>query len=236
MCYNVLHQHYFPMQKKILQSLIMVIVALPLIAVAGAIDAANAVFREYGQGYTDRMVTVAGQGGEPEPGQWHVFAYDLKTPGLMAHFIVRNGVVESASVLDAEVSKQWAAPIMPWRQVRIDSDVAFRTANNAAINARRGFDRVDYRLASPREGGNPRYYMELRDANLMVVGILQIDAVTGAILNQQWPAELQRHPGGDRQDAVDWATVRDEMAKAGRNIGDAFRRMGRSIGDTFRGN
>jgi len=236
MCYNETHQTQNSMQIKILLCSLLALVALPLSASANAVEAANAVFRTYGQGYSDRIITVAGERGTPAPPQWHVFAYDINTPGLIAHFVVRNNVVDSASLLDAETSKQWAAQIVQWNQVKINSDAAFRIANNAAIAAKRGFDSADYRLARPREGGNPRYYMDLRDANLMVVGIVQIDAVTGAIVSQQWPAELQRHPHGNRQEAVDWARVRDEMAKAGRNIGNAFRRFGTAIGDTFRGN
>jgi len=196
--------------------------------------AVDVVVKQFGKAYAERIISVSGQKGEPEPAAWHVFAYDLQQQGLVSHFVVQNGKLAGAGLLDAARSHPLAGPRLPWTRIKLDSPQIFRQANNAAINAKVGFDSIDYHLTTDRRNNIPVFEVWLKNAQGRIVGTLGISATDGRIVSSNFPATPQpanrAQAGGD---GGTWQAVRREMNESFRGIGDAFRKFGRDVQDRF---
>ena len=205
-----------------------VFVAVAPVAAQTAGNAVAVLQAQYGRAYGSRMVAITGVNGQHQPKEWHIFAYDLKEPTVISHFIVRGGKIAHAAKLDARRSKTWAAPILSWNAVGISSEAVFKLADASARAAMVGFDSLDYRLMNDRGTGLPVYQLQLKDAGGRVVGNLKIDASNGGLLSQNWPGK----PGAggmNGQDRIDWQIVKEEMGKVGRDIGTVFRGLGDNV-------
>lgn len=206
----------------------MALVAFTILAPGQtATKAAGVVLKQYGSDYGKLMVAVTGQKGSHQPEQWHVFAYDLKNPRTISHWVVAGGKIVGAAMLDAQRSKQWAAPILPYDRVKIDSDAAFKVADVTARAARIGFDSVDYRLMADRLSGAPVWMLQLSDSKGKVVGSLRIDAARGTVLSQNWGR------GGMGADRFDWSVVTQEMNRIGHDIGVSWQRFKEDVRNKF---
>ena len=190
--------------------------------------------KQYGKTYGTRLVAVTGVGGEPQPKEWHLFAYDLKRPALVSHFVVRGGQIVEAAMLDEQRSQAWAAPVLAWDKVKVGSEEAFKIADVTARAAQVGFDRVDYRLMSDRKSGAPVYNLELRDAAGKVVGYVVINGTNGKVVSQDWQGMAGFKMPWSGQEKLDWQIVKEEMAKVGRDIGGAFKKLKENVGRTFK--
>lgn len=216
---------------------VLILLAAFLVAVGSVFaqnaDKAVAVLQtQYGKAYGSRLVAITGVDGQQQPREWHLFAFDLKQPNLISHFVVRGGKIVHAAKLDAERSKTWAAPILSWNAVKISSEGAFKLADAAARAAMVGFDSLDYRLMNDRATGLPVYQLQLKDIGRRVVGNLKIDASNGRVLSQSWPGK----PGAggmNGQDRIDWQIVKEEMGRVGRDIGTVFRGIGSNVRRRF---
>ena len=218
---------------RILLGLLFAVFAVGSPIFAQTADKAVSVLQtQYGKAYGSRLVAITGVDGQHQPKDWHLFAFDLKAPNLISHFVVRGGKIVHAVKLDPERSKTWAAPVLSWNAVKISSEGAFKLADTSARAAMVGFDSLDYRLMNDRTSGLPVYQLELKDAGKRVVGNLKIDAINGRLLSQNWPGK----PGAggmNRQDRVDWQFVKEEMGKVGRDIGTVFRDLGANVRRRF---
>ena len=218
---------------RLLRNLLVAALAIgPCVAPLSAQTAAKAVAilqQQYGKVYASRLVAVTGVNGGPQPKEWHLFAYDLKQPTLISHFVVKGGKLANAAMLDAQRSKQWAAPVIGWDKVKTDSEQVFKLADAAARAAAVGFNAIDYRLMADRTTRVPVYQVELRDAAGKSVGRLKIDGAQGRVLSQSWGGVLW-----NGQDRLDWQIVKQEMGKAGRDIGAAFRKLGDNVSKSLK--
>jgi len=197
-------------------------------------DKAVAVLKaQYGKAYGSRMVAITGVDGQHQPKEWHIFAFDLKQPNLISHFVVRAGKIAQAVMLDPERSKTWAAPVLSWDMVKVTSEQAFKLADVSARAAMVGFDKLDYRLMNDRATGVPIYQLELKDAGRKVVGNLKIDAISGRLISQSWPGKPGAGGLWNGQDRLDWQIVKEEMGKVGRDLGTVFRDLGANVRRRF---
>lgn len=215
---------------RFLAALILAVMAPGLPVFAQNADRAVGVLQtQYGKAYGSRMVAITGVNGQHQPKEWHLFAFDLKQPSLISHFVVRGGRIVHAAMLDAERSRAWAAPVLAWNLVKISSEQAFRIADGAAKAAMVGFDSLDYRLMNDRATGVPVYQLELKDGAKRVVGNLKVDAANGRVLSQSWPGKPGARGLWNGQDRIDWQIVKEEMGKVGRDIGTVFRDLGSNV-------
>ncbi|MFM7183119.1 MAG: hypothetical protein ACKO2G_16875 [Verrucomicrobiales bacterium] len=218
---------------RVLFGLIFAVFAGVSPVVAQTADKAVGVLQtQYGIAYGSRMVAITGVDGQHQPKEWHLFAFDLKEPNLISHFVVKGGKITMAVKLDPQRSKVWAAPVLSWNAVKISSETAFKTADTSARAAMVGFDSLDYRLMNDRTTSLPVYQLELKDAGKRVVGNLKIDAINGRLVSQNWPGK----PGAggmNRQDRLDWQIVKEQMGKVGRDIGTVFRDLGANVRRRF---
>ena len=221
---------------RILRNLLVTAMAIGLcvasLSAQTAAKAVGVVQQQYGKVYGDRLVAVTGENGGPQPKEWHLFAYDLKQPTLISHFVVSGGKIVNAAMLDAQRSKSWAAPTIGWNRVKVDTEQVFKIADATARAATVGFNSIGYRLMADRASGIPVYQIELTDAAGKPVGNLKIDGVQGRVLSQSWRGQA----GGlwNGQDRIDWQIVKEEMGKVGRDIGTAFRKLGDNVSKSFK--
>ena len=209
----------------------------PMAAPSNASSAKSSVAvlqSQYGKVYASRLVAITGMGGQPEPKAWHLFAYDLQNPSLISHFVVTGEKITEAVMLDPERSKKWAAPVLAWEEVAVDTKKAFEIADKAARLALVGFDSLDFRLMSDRRTRKPVYQLELKDAKAKVVGYLRISAISGEILSQNWTGKPGVQMPWSGEEKIDWDIVKEEMSKVGRGIGGAFRKLGNNVRDQFK--
>ncbi len=209
--------------------LILSVLAVTAVSVPAqtASRAVSVVLKQYGSAYGQRLVAVTGLNGSHQPAEWHVFAYDLKTQGTISHWVLAGGKITAAAMLDAQRSRQWAAPVLPWDRVKVDSDAAFKIADATARQAAVGFDSLGYRLMTDRRSGAAVWLLELADSRGKTVGSLRIDAVHGTVLSQSWGK------GGFGADRFDWKVVKQEMNKIGHNIGSSWQRFKQDVRNTL---
>jgi hypothetical protein len=203
--------------------------AMPAVADEAG-KAVGVLLKHYGKAYGQRLVAVTGERGQDQPKQWHIFAYDLKEPSTIGHFVVSGSRVQSAKLLDAARSRQWAAPVLDWGQVRVDSGRVFRLADASARAAQVGFDSLTYQLTTDRTTLRPVWQVELTDAAGLAVGTLRVDAGDGRVLSQAWGAMA----AGGRGRGPDWQIIREEMRKVGRDIGNSWQMFREDVRRGFR--
>lgn len=146
-----------------------------------AYEALISVGRQKGNAYLDNLVEMRAVEGAPQPGQWTVLFRDPSARGGLREFIVTNkGIASERTPLRAEDSLL-VAPTIPYARLKLDSEGAFREANDSATKNKVGFDSVGYRLSSQK--GEPVWNLRLLDASRREVASLGISARTGGIVS-----------------------------------------------------
>ncbi len=184
-------------------------------AAATALEALATFEKSAGQAYQGRLVSISGENGGPQPGRWHIFARDVNDPRRLVHFVVERGQVGGPAALNDARSRQIDTQVMVRNDLRIDSDRVFEVVNQMAVQARVGFDTIDYRLALHPRSRRATYDVQIKNRPGQVVGLISIDATSGQVVASRFPERpidpARAGQGGDR---MVWRGVREEMGRA----------------------
>jgi hypothetical protein len=157
-------------------------VLIPGLALAQdtAYKALKTVGKQRGETALNQIVLMVGQAGRTQPVNWNVSLSDPAARGGVRELEITSGVIASER-----------APVRPGlangvpidlSKLNVDSDGAFRLAEQEAARNQVAFDSVNYRLSTDSATGQPVWTLDLVDSSERPVGLVQIGADSGILI------------------------------------------------------
>jgi hypothetical protein len=146
-----------------------------------AYKALRAVGAQRGEKALNQVVAISGQSGRPQPVDWRISLKDPAARGGVRELDIVSGQISSERT-PARPDAAGMAPI-DLTKLNVDSDGAFRTAEQEASRNQVGFDSVNYRLTLDADSGKPVWMLELFDYEQRPVGRVRIAAGNANVLS-----------------------------------------------------
>jgi hypothetical protein len=146
-----------------------------------AYKALRAVGTQRGEKALNEVTAIVGQSGRPQPVAWRVTLDDPAARGGVRELEIVSGQISSERT-PVRPPASGLAPI-DLTKLNLDSDGAFRTAEQAASHNQVGFDSVNYRLSADGASGQPVWTLEMFDYEQRPVGTVRIAAGNGTLLS-----------------------------------------------------
>ena len=165
---------------------------------ATAYEALQVVKKARGDGTLKHLVEVRGETGQPQPQSWTILMNDPSARSGIREFVVTGGEIASERTPVRGFNTGSGAPTaLNFTRLNLDSDGAFRVANNQATKTKIGFHTVDYTLRTNDEDGAPMWVLHLFDYMGAPVGNLEVSAEDGKVVRA-----LQVDPDAREKPAV----------------------------------
>ena len=131
--------------------------------------------------YADGILEIKGQGGDPNPREWILQAWNTEDPGTVHKLTVRDNqfVSDSLSVNIFEAVRKEIN--IPLAAVRVDSGSAYRIAQSYASANGKTLGRVNYGLTVQAKRTPPVWTLDCFDSGGSHIGKLEILATSGAV-------------------------------------------------------
>ena len=144
-----------------------------------AYDALRIVGNQLNRDYVNRVVSVTGRDGNPQPSTWSILVDDPKAQGIR-EVEVRDGRVTSNRMTSRNiVGTAQGATINPAR-LNLDSSGAYEVASHTADSSHVPFAYVNYTLRT-NERGDGTWIVTLQNQNHRPVGTIYIGANKGTV-------------------------------------------------------
>jgi len=211
-----------------------------------AYDALRTVGNQLNRDYVNRVISVSGVDGNPQPATWRILIDDQSHSGNAREVVVTNGRIASQRMRPA-AGKVNGATIDP-AKLNLDSSGAYEVANRTADSSHVPFALVSYTLRTD-ERRNPLWIVTLQNQNRRSLGTIYIGANNGTVTRtegmfQGIPAdavvedrregrvEYEAHTG----DNAIMSRVRQMFYRARDDARDTFKRVRHNFADFIRGN
>ena len=164
---------------------------VPIVAVAlspGFVSAQDTAYKalrtigaQRGEKALNQVIAISGQSGRPQPVDWRITLDDPTARGGVRELDIVSGQISS----ERTPVRQSQAPSRPidLTKLNLDSDGAFRAAEQEASRNQVGFDSVSYRLAADSATGQPVWTLEIFDYEQRPVGTVRIAASNGTLVS-----------------------------------------------------
>ncbi len=150
---------------------------------ATAYEALQVLKQTRGDAILGQLVEVRGDSGQPQPQAWKILMADPQARAGLREFIVTGKEITSERTpLRSSLAPASLRPLN-FTRLNLDSDGAFRIANDQAAKQRVGFNRVDYLLQTNATSGAPEWSLRLFDHMGAPVGDLLLSAENGAVVS-----------------------------------------------------
>ncbi len=165
-----------------------------------AYDALRLIGNQRDSSYYDRLISISGRDGATQPKRWTLLFFDPNTRYGLREIEVQGGyIVSERTPRDEKLSPIAPQLVLDLQKLNLNSDGAFKIANNAATQARLGFDSLTYVLRKHEVTKSPVWVLDMKDYRRMRVGTMLVNAETGAVIRP--PAPGTQHtfdppPGG----------------------------------------
>ena len=140
----------------------------------------------FGSGAVKWVAELRATGGQPQPSQWNVLAYNPRSAGLLHRFVAVAGVAEDGGPENRRYPAEAPTGYFSRADLGLDSVAAFTIAEAAARKARVGFDSCDYFLRVREYSREPVWRLDLVDASRRLVGQVFISGANGQLLRTVW--------------------------------------------------
>jgi hypothetical protein len=155
-----------------------------------AYKALRTVGAQRGEKALNQVVTIVGESGRPQPVAWRVTLDDPGARGGERELDVVSGRISSERT-PARPPTSGVRPI-DLTKLNLDSDAAFRAAEQEARRNQVGFDSMNYRLSVESVSGQTVWTLVLLDYEQRPVGTVRIAASNGTLLSAgNWVSEGQ---------------------------------------------
>jgi hypothetical protein len=212
-----------------------------------AYDALRTVGNQVNRGYVNRVVSVTGANGNPQPSTWRILIDDPNARGIR-EVEVRDGRVTSNRTSDRNmVGTAQGATINPAR-LNLDSSGAYEVASRTADSSHVPFAYVNYTLRT-NERGDGTWIVTLQNQNHRPVGTIYIGANKGTVTRTEgmfagasMDAVVEDHREGDVEeeersgDNPIMRSVRNMFYRAREQASETFKRVRHNFADFIRGN
>ncbi len=174
--------------------LLIGVLAVFLPAIAQAQESAYKALRTVGklrsEKTLDEVVLISGRSGRPQPLEWEV---SLDDPTARSGIRELDVVAGQITAERTPIRGPETAPV-DLKKLNLDSDNAFRIAEEDAARNHVSFDSVNYQLAADGPSGAPVWTLQLFDYEQRPVGVVRIAADTGTLISgTNWVSESAGH-------------------------------------------
>jgi hypothetical protein len=172
------------MKRRLVVSLFTILAPGIVLAQDTAYKALKAVGSQRGERALNQIVSISGNSGHSQPVTWSVSLADSSARAGVRELQVTSGIIttDRAPVRGPNSS----API-DLTKLNVDSDGAFKAAEQEAARNQVVFDSVNYQLISKGPSSTPIWRLELIDSNGSQVGTVRIAADTGSLIGgENW--------------------------------------------------
>lgn len=212
-----------------------------------AYDALRTVGTQLNRDYVNRVVSVSGQDGNPQPSTWKILLDDRSAQAIR-EVEVRDGRVISNRISERNmVGTAQGATINPAR-LNLDSSGAYEVASRTADSSHVPFAYVNYTLRT-NERGDGTWIVTLQNQNHRPVGTIYIGANKGtvtrtegmfagapmdAVVEDQREGDVEdERPNGDNRIMQ---SFRHMFYRARDQAQETFKRVRHNFADFIRGN
>ena len=127
------------------------------------------------------------------------------------------------------------AKTLPLDQLNIDSTKAFQIANKTANGSNIGFDSANYLLRVHKDNAAPVWTLTLLDQKKNTVGIVNIMASSGKVLNNIWYRPgTEKYTEQNERTAID--EIKDLWFRGVDSVSKGFKKLDKKIGDKLNRN
>jgi len=143
-----------------------------------AYDALRTVGNQLNRDFVNRVISVSGVDGNPQPATWKIWIDDKSQSGNLREVVVTNGRVVAQRLRPA-VGSANTVTIDP-AKLNLDSSGAYEVANRTADASHVPFTLVSYTLRTD-ERGNPAWIVTLQNQKRRSLGTIYIGANKGTV-------------------------------------------------------
>lgn len=160
---------------------VLLLVATPTLAQesATAYEALRVVGTELGRGALDRVVSITGVKGDPQPEKWKIILEDPDGRGVR-ELEVADGKIDSEHRPGRSVAGSTEGATIDTSQLNLDSSGAYEVARHTADVSHTNFATVDYTLRTD-ERGEPTWIVTLLSRSSRPIGTIHIGAKRGTV-------------------------------------------------------
>jgi hypothetical protein len=212
-----------------------------------AYDALRTVGSQLNHDYVNRVISVTGIDGNPQPSTWRILIDDRSAHGIR-EVEVKDGRVISNRMSDRNiVGTAQGATINPAR-LNLDSSGAYEVASRTADSSHVPFAYVNYTLRT-NERGDGTWIINLQNQQRRPVGTIYIGANKGTVTRTEgmfagapMDAVVEDHREGDVEDEEHsgdnpiMRSVRHMFYNAREQATETFKRVRHNFADFIRGN
>ena len=212
-----------------------------------AYDALRTVGTQLNRDYVNRVVSVTGLDGNPQPSTWKILIDDRNARGVR-QVEVRDGRVTSNKMSDRNmVGTAQGATINP-AHLNLDSSGAYEVASRNADSSHVPFAYVNYTLRT-NERGDGTWIVTLQSQHRRPVGTIYIGANKGTVTRTEgmfagapMDAVVEDHREGEVEDEEQsgnnpiMRSVRQMFYRARQQASETFKRVRHNFADFIRGN
>jgi hypothetical protein len=145
-----------------------------------AYEALRAVGTKFSRDSVNRVISVTGVGGTPQPETWKVLLEDPRARGGVREVEITNGEVASERKAVRSVVGSTEGATIKTARLNLDSNGAFAVASHTADKSNARFDTVSYTLRTD-ERGDPVWIVTLQNKSSRPVGTIYIGANRGNV-------------------------------------------------------
>ena len=166
----------------VLRFFLVLILTTGLCAAETGYQALKVVRQAQGDSVTRSLLQINGEAGDPQPVTWTIVFQDATARGGFREFQVSGGAITSERAPLRDLSGRGAFPKIPFGKLKVDSDIAFRVAERAAVKNRIGFHTANYTLRMSEEFAGPIWVIRLYDAFGAHIGTAKVSTESAALL------------------------------------------------------
>ena len=145
-----------------------------------AYEALRVIGSQLDRELVNRVISVSGAEGAPQPETWTVTVDDRNARGGIREIEVRDGRIES----DRTTTGSGQSATIDTRRLNLDSSGAYTVAFHTADKSHTQFATVSYTLRT-NERGEPVWIMTLRSRSGRPVGVIHVGATRGNIVRTE---------------------------------------------------
>ncbi len=215
---------------------------------ATAYDALRTVGNQVNRDFVNRVISVTGVDGNPQPSSWRILIDDQNARGGIREIEVTDGRVASNRVSGRGVAGTTRGATINPARLNLDSSGAYEVASRTADSSHVPFALVSYTLRTD-ERGNPIWIVTLQNQNRRPLGTIYIGANKGTVTRTEgmfagapMDAVVEDRREGDVADEERsgdkpiMRSVRHMFYRAREQAQDTFKRVRHNFADFIRGN
>ena len=182
-----------------------------------AYDALRAVGNQLGRDSVNRVISVTGVGGDPQPETWKILLEDRQARGGVREVEVRGGRFAGQRTPVRTVAGSTEGATIDTSKLNLDSSGAFSVASHTAETSHVSYATVSYTLRTD-DRSNPVWVVTLNDDARHAVGTIHIGANRGTVVRTEGmfhgagmnQVVEDRRPNRDARPPPDYQTSSDE--------------------------